>query len=490
VSKDSSNEGSVQGVMNEVIAILRNRPGAFKEVVLCVAKHAIEGDQEFTSEAYKALNKYLSENGAFFDHLESIVRKVNAVKSGKPEDSRDLDQTMADAMMYLQIFQSAVDNSQAQNDKNSAAMATNLIKVTVQAQKDTITKIKAEVAAAAKANANRPWWSVFVEVVVAVVAVAVTFLTAGAGAAVVAACVTAFMDSPAASALSNDVGKAIGGSAGKLIGTIVVTAVVMACTCGLGSITVAADAATTEAADAAATEATQAGADSVSADASGAAEGSSDDVEDEVEGEVEQSQNEENVVSKLKPGKKSLLERIGYNLKQGRKLALIQALPTFISAGGVMNTMDAIDSTWVNNNEGAAMGINIGASLIGMAASGYIGMRTLASTGESLLESIPRALKMIYPADCLCQMGAGAMGVYSGVKTYGYLNDQADAMEQLGTDEATISAANMGISIDQDTANITDSNASSINNSIASELTSLCKAAGSGWNEASVAIRG
>ena len=481
--KGHSSKASVEGVISEVMAVLKKRPGAFKEVVQVVANHTIEGSKEFTSEAHKALNKYLSENGAFFDHLESIVRRVGAVKSGNPEDSKDLNQTMADAMMFLQIFQSAIDHSQAENDKNTAKMADNLVAVTVKAQKDTINKIKEEVAAYEKALHSKPWWSVFVEVVVAVVAVAVTFLTAGAGAAVVAACVVAFMDSPAATALSGDVAKAVGGgSIGKLIGTIVVTAVIMVCTCGLGSITIAADSATTEATEAAADEATEAGVDS----ASGAAEGSIDDVESE----VSEAENEESVVSRVKPGKKSLINRLGYNLKNGTKLALIQALPNFIGAGGVMNTMNAIDSTWVENNEWAAMGIDIGASLIGMGASGYVGLKSLAGTGESLLDSVPRALKIIYPVDCLCQMGAGAMGVYSGVKTYGYLNDQATNMEEIGADEAIIAAANMGVTTAQDISGTTDSNASNINNSIASELSSLCKAAGSTWREASSDIRG
>lgn len=502
----------LQGLLPVLVLVSARNPEKANDVIkgfTATLEKSYQLPERKQRKFFKELNKHLvtlsRPDAPSVDSLKvdpSTKSFLKAYVDSGNEQSPDMSGSLAQVMIILQLFQMALSQMQIDKDNIQSQIGDASIKVAQLNQIEVAKEIN-KANAEAEAARHRPWWETFVEVVVCVVGAVVAALTGGAGAAIVAVGVGAFMASPGfsdcvsalggvitdaleAAGMSADKAKALG----DMIAKVIIIVVVAVASAGLGGIGAAADGATNAAAEAAvdatvdatvgATADTTVGvtADTtVGATADAAATSATDSTATAVSDETS------SVMKNVKSFYKSLTKP--FDMGTRGKIFTFELVSNLATSNIWMDGME-MDPEFMQKHQKLVEALGILSTIIGTIVSMIVGAKCFSGVGggKTLLEKFPKFCKGAIAFNFATQVGSGSVEADLASQRTGFLEEEARILRKIGESQANIVFSNATLEASSASLNQINSSAVAITKQIAEMMSTLCNNSGAAWNQA------
>ncbi len=391
----------------------------------------------------------------------SVKRLLTSYSSAGTANSPDMNGDLGLAMLFLQQFQVALSKCQADQGTLDATISSTMIK-SAEANQEKVTQEVNKVIEEVKKASRWAWLGVVSHVLAALVSVIAAVLAPGVGMAVAAIAVGGFMSSPAFNDAVQGIATIMPGPVGQVIAKVIVTAAIMAASCGAAGFGIATDAAL----DTAVSAGVEEGVEMVTM---GASRGIGSEITEQVA----------SVVAKTGG-------RVTWSLTQcmttGVKLAAFEGVSTLTSSGIVMDIMST-DSSFVKNHPNLAMWLNLAAEAVGIIATLMTGRFAFKNmnAGGSLLERLSSKFKILIPLNWFAQAMQAGVGGGLSIQRAEYLNAQAKNTKALGGAEAELNQCLSGVEMMSDSLNAASGASSGAIKAIGDEINLLANSSGGIW---------
>ncbi len=399
--------------------------------------------------------------------------------SSSSGDSAD---SMAIAMMYLTSLEGEISKSRSDQDLQDLQIQADNVSAAAAEQTDIANQVAKQNKEIAKA-AHAPWYEKILKWLVPVIVVVASFCTAGAGVAVAAALVGAFMASPLygsmVSGISAAVSKALqdagmpadkADAIGNIVGKVVAALVVVVLTLGVGGVSALASSGESAAAD------------------------------------VAESVTEAAAEAGAETGADVAVNATTSTAAQYAKMAAFEFTTSIATSGIAQDALTAEHGTdWMESHSKLVAGITISSTIIGIIVSiamGHVAFGGAASK-ETLIEklaelssdirgslgglvsgfveSLPQLLRAITPLSQLAQATQGGVETALAFIRANILDAEAKTVKDIGQSQSEMSLMTSLLDLISDTQSKNDSSANSSTKLVGSEMDALKDNAGKDW---------
>jgi hypothetical protein len=430
---------SLMALLNEVViekaarpkSLDKSSPAIYGNIILGAVKNYLNSNPDL-------INKIIQEGPSL---LEEAHKRVGTTPSQDPNsDKGDSANSMAIAMMYLTSLQSEILKCRSDQDTQDIQVQSDNVNAAVAEQTHIANEVAEQNKEIAKEN-HAPWYEKILKWLVPIVVVVASFCTAGAGAAVAAALVGAFMASPLygkmVSGISSAVSKALqdagmpadkADAIGNIVGKISAAVVVVALTLGVGGVSAIASSATrvaTEAAEVATSTAAQYG-----------------------------------------------------------KMAAFEFTASIGTSGIAEDALTAQHgSDWIESHSSLSTGLTISSTIVGVIATivmGKVAFGGLAVTGN-LLEKLPIICRALLPLSYLAQATQGGVETALAFVRAKIKDIEAETVKDIGMSQSEMTTLTSILDLISDTQSRNDTSSDSSTQLLGSELDAMKNAAGKDW---------
>jgi len=434
-----------------------------------------------------AIKGYLNSNPELIDKilqegpslLAEAQKRVDSAPLPSPNSSKgDSADSMAIAMMCLTSLQAELIKNKADQDLQYIQLQTDNVAVAV-AEQTHIANEVAEQNREIAEEANAPWYEKLLKWFVPIVVVVASFCTAGAGVAIAAALVGAFMASPLygkmVDGISSAVSKALqdagmpadkADAIGNIVGKISAAVIVVALTLGVGGVSSLCSSTAKVAAEAA-------------PEVAGAAAGSSITGVESIGG-IAENATTSTATTVARDAGASLAKRY-------MKMAAFEFTTSIGTSGIAQDALTAQHgSDWVESHSSLVAGITITSTIVGVIATiamGKVAFGGLSVTGN-LLEKLPAICRAIIPLSYLAQATQGGVETALAFVRAKIKDLEAATLKEIGVSQSELSLLTSILDLITDTQSKNDSSADSNTKLIGSEIDAMKNSAGKDWSTA------